>query len=213
MCPQMACLRRCIVTLVAFVWLFSTVRFQMSPQISCLRRCIVALVAFVWLFSSVRFQMSPQITCLRRRIVTLVSFVWLFSTVRFQMCPQIACVHIHIIAMVAFVWFFSTVLIKCSSKSPVFINKKLQWLHLSGFSTLCACNCLIKTLWSKHLYAQWLHFYDFQLFVSKNVSSIICPLGLHLFHSSPVWFSNVLEEESSHWLHLFGFPAQRKIEF
>ena len=32
--------RKCIVTLVF------TVRFQMSPQIVCLRRCIVTLVAF-----------------------------------------------------------------------------------------------------------------------------------------------------------------------
>ena len=30
--PQMACLGRCIVTLIAFVWLFSAVRFQMSPE-------------------------------------------------------------------------------------------------------------------------------------------------------------------------------------
>ena len=35
------------VTLVAFVWLFSTVRFQMCPQIACLRRGKVTLVAFV----------------------------------------------------------------------------------------------------------------------------------------------------------------------
>ena len=33
--------RGCIVTLVAFVWLFSTVCFQMFPQIACTRGCIV----------------------------------------------------------------------------------------------------------------------------------------------------------------------------
>ena len=43
----MVCPRRCIVTLVAFVWLFSIVRFQMSPQMACLRRDIVTLAAFV----------------------------------------------------------------------------------------------------------------------------------------------------------------------
>ena len=37
MCPQIACLRRGIVALVAFVWLFSTVNFQMFPQIACMR--------------------------------------------------------------------------------------------------------------------------------------------------------------------------------
>ena len=54
-----------IVTLFAFVLLFSTVHFHMSTQIACLRGCIVALVAFVWLFSTVRFQMCPQMACLR----------------------------------------------------------------------------------------------------------------------------------------------------
>ena len=63
----------------------SIVRFQMSPQIVCLKRCIVTLVAFVCLFSIVRFQMCPQMDCLRRCKVTLVGFVWLFSTVCCQM--------------------------------------------------------------------------------------------------------------------------------
>ena len=63
------------VSLVEFVCLFSTVRFQMFPQIACLRRCITTLVAFVWLFSAVSFQMSPQIACLKGRKVTLVAFV------------------------------------------------------------------------------------------------------------------------------------------
>ena len=71
------------VSLVEFVCLFSTVRFQMFPQIACLRRCIVTLVAFVWLFSTVCFQMRPQMAYLGGCIVTLVAFVRLFSTVRF----------------------------------------------------------------------------------------------------------------------------------
>ena len=49
MCPQTACIRGCKVTLVAFVCLFSTVRFQMSPQIACMGRCIITLIAFMWL--------------------------------------------------------------------------------------------------------------------------------------------------------------------
>ena len=40
-----------IITQVAFVWLFSTVHFQMCPQIACMRRCIITHVAFVWFFS------------------------------------------------------------------------------------------------------------------------------------------------------------------
>ena len=36
----MVCPRRFIITLVAFVWFFSTVYFQMCLQIPCLRECI-----------------------------------------------------------------------------------------------------------------------------------------------------------------------------
>ena len=72
-----------IVTLVAFVWLFSSVRFQMCPQIACSIGCKVTLGAFVWFFSTVRFQMFPQSACRRECKVTLVAFIRLFSTVHF----------------------------------------------------------------------------------------------------------------------------------
>ena len=81
MSPQMACMRRCIVALVAFVWLFSTVCFQMLPQMACMRRCIVTLAAFMWLFSTVCFQMSPQIACMRRNIATLITFAFWFNEI------------------------------------------------------------------------------------------------------------------------------------
>ena len=79
MSPQITCLWRCKVTLVAFVWFFPTVCLQMYPQMNCLRGCIVTLVAFVWLFPTVDFQMSPQIACLRERRVALAAFVWLYA--------------------------------------------------------------------------------------------------------------------------------------
>ena len=53
------CIYASIVTLVALVWLFPTVSFQMFPQIAFIRGCIVTLVAFVWLFSPVRLLKSP----------------------------------------------------------------------------------------------------------------------------------------------------------
>ena len=109
MSPQMAWLSWCIVTLVAFVWLFSTVRFQMSLQIICLRRGIVTLVAFVWFFSTVGFQMCNEITSIRGSIVTLFASVWLFSTVYFQMSLQFTCFITCIITLVAFAWLFSSV--------------------------------------------------------------------------------------------------------
>ena len=44
---------------------FSSVCFHMCPQMNCLRWCIVTQVAFVCFFSSVCFHMCPQMTCLR----------------------------------------------------------------------------------------------------------------------------------------------------
>ena len=105
----MACPRRSMVALVAFVWPFSTMRFQMSPQIACMRGCKITLVALVWHFSSVRLQMSPQIAFLRGCKVTLVAFVWPFSTVYFQMSLQIACLRGCKVTLLAFAEIFSTV--------------------------------------------------------------------------------------------------------
>ena len=110
MCPQIACLRRDKVTLVAFVGLFSTVYFRMSPQIACPRRCKVTLAAFVWFFSTVRFQMRTQISCLRWCIVTLGAFVWLFSAMLFKMTSQAAFHRGWKLTFVALVWFFSFII-------------------------------------------------------------------------------------------------------
>ena len=71
----MACLWWCKITLVAFVWLFSTMCFHMGPQIAPIWRCICTQAAFVWFFSIVCFQMCPQMACLKGCIVTLVAFV------------------------------------------------------------------------------------------------------------------------------------------
>ena len=96
------CIGRCIVTLVAFKWLFSTVYFQMSTQRAWIRAGIVTLVAFVRLFSTVPFQMYPQIACVRRDIVTLVAFVCFFSAVYFKMTSQVA-FHSGIFSFITFI--------------------------------------------------------------------------------------------------------------
>ena len=62
--PQIACPRRCKVTLFAFVRPLSPVGFHMSPQIGCIIACIVTPVAFILLFSAVVCQMCPQMACL-----------------------------------------------------------------------------------------------------------------------------------------------------
>ena len=103
MCPEMACLRGCILALVAFVWLFTIVCFQMVPQNVCTWRFLITPIAFVWPFSAVDFQMSPQIACLSGSKITLAAFVQLFPNVRFQMCPQIACLWRSIVTLAAFV--------------------------------------------------------------------------------------------------------------
>ena len=69
--PQRVCPQRCRDTLAAFVSFFSTLHF---PHIAWFRGGIVTLVAFVWLFSTVNFQMSLQIAFLRRFIITLFAF-------------------------------------------------------------------------------------------------------------------------------------------
>ena len=107
--PQITCLGGCILTLVAFVQLFSAVCFQMCPLSPCIIGCKFALVAFVRLFSTVRFHMCLQIPCLNRCKFALVAFVWLFSTVPFQMSPQIICLGRAIVTLVAsnlFTWKF-----------------------------------------------------------------------------------------------------------
>ena len=91
---QIACLRIGVVTLVAFVWFFSTVCFQMPPQIACLRRCIVTLVTFVWFFATVCCQMCFQMALPRGSIFTLVAFEGhpimkeLFAKINIHHCLQ-----------------------------------------------------------------------------------------------------------------------------
>ena len=84
----------CLVTLSMchFSLTFLQCVFKCLLIITCQRRGKVTFAAFIWLFSTVRFQMCPQIACLRRGKVTLVAFVWFFSSVCFQMIPQIACI-------------------------------------------------------------------------------------------------------------------------
>ena len=60
--------------------LFS-VCFHMRYQSACQSGCIFTLVAFVWIFSTVIFQVGLQNNCSRGRNVTLAAYVllWLFK--------------------------------------------------------------------------------------------------------------------------------------
>ena len=46
--------------LAAFVWLISSVNSQMCPQISCVKRCIITLVAFIWLITNKNSHLSAK---------------------------------------------------------------------------------------------------------------------------------------------------------
>ena len=116
--PQIACPRRGLITLVTFVWFFTTVNFQMCPQKICPWGRIFTSIAFVWLFSGVRFQTLPQIACLRGWKVTLVAYVWLFFTVCFQMCPQRTFLIKGVVALVTFVWYKPYYQSRCGLKKP-----------------------------------------------------------------------------------------------
>ena len=131
MSPQISCTRGCIVTLIAFVWLFSTVCFQMRSQVACIRRWIVTLIAFAWLFSNVHFQMA----CMRWCIITLVALVWLFTTVYFHMYPQTGCIRRCIVTSIAFVWLFSTVYSK-GLLNEKHLDQKFKIYWISWFSRI-----------------------------------------------------------------------------
>ena len=101
MSSQIALCRKCIVTLVTFVWFFSTVSFYMSLQSTWKRRKKVALVTFVRLFTKMSFQMNSQMACL----------LFPFSIVSCQMFSQIACSRGCKNTLVTFVRLFSFVIV------------------------------------------------------------------------------------------------------
>ena len=53
-------------------WLFSAVYFQMCPQMACMRRGIITLIAFMWLYGMVsRFLQDFWISILQTQIVNI----------------------------------------------------------------------------------------------------------------------------------------------
>ena len=137
MYSQIACLRGCIVTLVAFVWLFSTMclNFLCCVFSNCLPERIYNHIGCAcFTFSTMCFQMCRQIACMRGCKTTLVALFYFSSTVSLQMACPGGC----IITMVAFAWLFS----HC-----VFLNVPSNCLHerrlnhngsiFLFFSTMC----------------------------------------------------------------------------
>ena len=165
MCLHSAFLWGCIITMVAFVWLFSAMCFQMFPQIACPGGCILH--------------------CLRGWIVTLAGFVCFFLHCGFL---NVSSNHLHkrmqshsgYICLTFLHCVFSSGSANCLHKGMhnhtgcicltfrhcVFSNvasKNLQkyakshWLHLFDFSPLCMFKCAFKWPAWKEICSHWLH--------------------------------------------------------
>ena len=93
MSPQSTYIRGCIITLIAFFFTFLESVFSNVSSNGLYKKMQSHINTFVWLCSTVCFQMSPQITCTKRSITTLVALIWLFSTGYYQMVPQSACIR------------------------------------------------------------------------------------------------------------------------
>ena len=91
MSPQS--IRGCIITLIAFFFTFLESVFLNVSSNGLYKKMQSHINAFVWLCSTVCFQMFPRIVCTKRSITTLVALIWLFSTGYYQMVPQSACIR------------------------------------------------------------------------------------------------------------------------
>ena len=142
---QSACIKGCIVTLVAFVWFLPTVCFQMCPEIACMRGSIITLVAFVCLLSTVFFTMCPQITCPRRCIVTLCAFVWLLfkiSVFPWWNCSIVFTQKIHKLHTLVVLWVrvvFNCLKVKNAKK---LVGQKLKVIKNTVMNTLYGVSIL-----------------------------------------------------------------------
>ena len=54
--------------------------YQMLHQIACQNGCKVTLVAFIWLFYTVRFQMCPQMVCIENFHFDTIPFIYMMVT-------------------------------------------------------------------------------------------------------------------------------------
>ena len=117
--------------------------FHVFRQIACMGRCEVTLIAFVWLFSTVRLQMCPQIVFTIACIVTLVAFVWFFSRIfkcflKSPACEDTKSHWLHLFN------FSPLCVFKCLLKSPDCKDAKSHRLHLFDFSPLCIFKWVLK---------------------------------------------------------------------
>ena len=139
----------------------------MYPQIACLWGRKVTLVAFVWLFSTVRFQMYPQLPAWdggNSHWLHLLGFspLCVFKCLHKELVSEQAKSHwLHLFD------FSPLCVFKCVLKASAREDAKSHWLQLCAAlwivrgivnctrhcelcAALCAHNC-VKKLWSDHL--------------------------------------------------------------
>ena len=119
-----------------------SVLLHMYPQKTWVRAGKVTRDAFVWLFSTVCFQMLTQQPCLRRCKVTLVAFVCFFlhcvlSNVPSKRLPKRRHSHIDCICLTFLHCVFLNVPSKC-------LNKRMQSHIGCICFTLCIFKCCLK---------------------------------------------------------------------
>ena len=151
--------------------------FQISLQTTCLRICILTLVAFVCLFSTVRLEMHAQMACLRGCMVKLLAFVRFFSTVCFQMSPQMANSRGCIVTLVAFICFVSTLWALCFCILDVSWHAQSHWLHLFGFLHCRFSNVSTKCLYKRMYSYIGCIFCPFSTVCFQMFPQIVCQRG------------------------------------
>ena len=107
-CFQMCCLWRLIVTMLAFVGLFSTVSPKM-PFGNHTNRGISTHITFVPFIFVMCQHVHLNITSLVRGVFTVIAFVGLYSCMSQHVCVEITLLNACIIANVTLVRFFTTV--------------------------------------------------------------------------------------------------------
>ena len=141
----------------------------MCPQLACLRGCKVTLITFVQLLSTVCFQVCLQMACSRRGIVTLHAFAWLFSIFKCVLklsTQKVAKSHwLHLFV------FSPLCILECVLKLLAWTEAKSHWLHLFDFSPLWIFTCVLKSIAWAEVKSHRLHLFDFFQCASSCVVS------------------------------------------
>ena len=200
MYPRMR-LRKSIVTLIAFVWLFSTivlVYFQMPPQISCLwgfkviwlhlfDLVTLSVVSFrFFTFASFKpkstkvFHMTPNNACMGRCIV---AFVWLLLCCAL-MCPRSPYKRMQSCICLTFpckvFWNIPPDCLRNWMQNHITDEVKSHWLHFFGISPLYVFICLLKLRACEDAKSNGYICLTFLHCMYSNVSSNGLPQRIHI---------------------------------